>query len=377
VGGIPAESRKIMKILFAIKTMEDGKGGAERVLADITSGLADRGHDISVLTFDREEGVSFYPLNKKIRCLNLGIGNTYERSTLVETCARIISIRRAVKAESPDVVVPFMHSMFVPVSFALAGTGIPVVASEHIVPEYYKTRRFEFLLFLASSLFVQRITVLSTKVKAMYPRMLRKKMIVIENPVHEALIQPSQGRASSGRKVILNVGRLNPQKDQETLIKAFAKLATVYPEWDLRIIGEGELRAELEQLVGNLNLKNRIFLPGTTQNIAAEYQNADIFALPSRYESFGLATAEAMTHGLPVIGFADCPGTNELIVDNENGFLVDGENRIDAFTAALEKMITSPDLRIKLGEQGRQIVKKYQPEAIIEKWENLVAASIK
>ena len=144
-----------MKILFAIKTMEDGKGGAERVLADITSGLADKGHDISVLTFDRRDGTSFYPLNKKVRRINLGIGNTYQRSTFTETCARMISVRKTIKTESPDVVVSFMHSMFVPVSFALAGTGIPVIASEHIVPEYYKIRRFEFLLFLISSFFAR------------------------------------------------------------------------------------------------------------------------------------------------------------------------------------------------------------------------------
>ena len=163
-----------MKIMFAIKTMEDGKGGAERVLADITAGLADKGHDVSVLTFDRREGASFYPLNEKIRCLNLGIGNTYQKSTLTETYARMISVRKAIKAESPDMVVSFMHSMFVPVSFALVGTGIPVIASEHIVPEYYKTRRFEFLLFAISSFFVRKITVLSEKVKTSYPAVLQK-----------------------------------------------------------------------------------------------------------------------------------------------------------------------------------------------------------
>ena len=361
-----------MKIMFAIKTMEDGKGGAERVLADITAGLADKGHDVSVLTFDRREGASFYPLNEKIRCLNLGIGNTYQKSTLTETYARMISVRKTIKAESPDMVVSFMHSMFVPVSFALVGTGIPVIASEHIVPEYYKTRRFEFLLFAISSFFVRKITVLSEKVKTSYPAFLQKKMVVMENPVHSACVGPDKPEDDTGRRIILNVGCLNSQKDQEILIKAFTELANTYAEWDVRIVGEGELRPKLEALIKKLNLQDRIALPGTRQDIAAEYRKAHIFALPSRYESFGLATAEAMTYRLPAIGFADCPGTNELIINDENGLLVEGESRVEVFAAALKKMMTSPELRLRLGEQGQQFVKKFQPEIIIEKWENLV-----
>ena len=356
--------------------MDDAKGGAERVLADITSGLADKGHDISLLTFDRPGGTSFYPLHAKIRRICLGIGNTHQKSTVTQMCARMKALRNTVKAEHPDVIVALMHSMFVPMSLALAGTGIPVIASEHIVPEHYKTRRFEFLLLLVSSFFLKYMAVLSENIKTSYPRFLHKKMVAIANPVHEVDTLADPAGEKDARNIILNVGRLDLQKDQKTLIKAFAKLAPDYPDWDVRIMGDGVLRNDLERLVNECGLEDRIFLAGSTPYIALEYQKAHIFALPSAYESFGLATAEAMAHGLPAIGFASCPGTNELIVDGENGLLVEGDDRIQAFSVALEKMMASPDLRLMLGKKAQQSVKPFHPESIVEKWNDLVKSLV-
>ncbi len=365
-----------MKILFAIKAMNDMKGGAERVLADVTSALSDNGNDISILTFDRPGGSSFYPLNKKVKRICLGIGDTHHKSTWAETHIRMRALRSTVKKEKPDIIVAFMHSMFVPMAFAMIGTGIPVIASEHIVPEYYKTRRLEFILLLFSSLFVRRITVLSEPVKASYPRFLHKKMVTISNPVLKPKLMADPEGKDTARKIILNVGRLDPQKDQEILIKAFAKLAPDYPDWDVRIMGDGELRDKLENTIKEYGLENRIFLPGTTPNISEEYQKAHIFAMPSIYESFGLATAEALAHSLPAIGFADCPGTNELIINNNNGLLIEGKNKEISLARALKKLMDSPKLRAQMGQNARNSAKSLRPEIIFQKWENLIKDEI-
>jgi len=361
-----------MRILFAIKALDNIKGGAERVLVDIASWLTELGNDVTVLTFDPPGGESFYPLSGKVKRLCLGIGDTQHRATISETIARIGALRRAVKEQNPDIVVPFMHSMFIPMAFALIGTGMPIVASEHIVPDHYKKRRLEFALLLASSFFVDRITVLSEKIKGTYPRFLHKKMVAIANPVREArALSNPEGKADL-RKIILSVGRLTPQKDQETLIKAFEKLAAAFPDWDLRIVGEGELRDGLEKLVRKAGLQNQVFLPGATAQIGTEYERAHIFALPSRYESFGLATAEAMAHGLPCLGFSDCAGTNELIVDEETGLLADGGDRVTSFAEALSRLMDSADLRVVLGRKSRLSVQRFQPNIIIGQWNDLL-----
>jgi hypothetical protein len=104
----------------------------------------------------------------------------------------------------------------------------------------------------------------------------------------------SKPMATKKRRWLLNVGRLYPQKDQAVLLQAFAKIAPEYPDWDLKIVGEGPLRSMLESLVRHLNLEARVFMPGIISDLSEIYQGADLFVTSSRYESFGLATAEAM-----------------------------------------------------------------------------------
>jgi glycosyltransferase involved in cell wall biosynthesis len=360
-----------MKILFAIKTIDDIAGGAERVLADISAGLLEKGHDIALLSFDKPGGKPFYSLHKNMRRISLGIGRTREPSGLLETMRRMGPIRRAILNEKPDVVIAFMHSMFIPVAFAMIGTGIPVIASEHIVPDHYKNRRLEFFLLILSGLIVKRITVMSNRIRNMYPRILRKRMVILPNPVHLAAIVPDAEK-NSAQKIILNVGRLTYQKDQQTLIAAFAQLAPKFPDWTMRIVGKGELEGDLRKQILDLGMETRIVLPGITQAIEAEYTVAGIFALPSRYESFGLVTVEAMSHGLPVIGFADCPGTNELIDHGKNGLLVDGLDRVKALASGLEILMDDRALRTRLGREGIKTASQFAPEKIIAKWEDLI-----
>jgi glycosyltransferase involved in cell wall biosynthesis len=361
-----------MKILFAIKGLQQATGGAERVIAEISSALAEKGHDVSLLSFDKPGSPSFYPLNTKVRRLCLGLGNPLQKATFQETCLRIPALRRVVKEEQPDIVVPFMHSMFILMAFVLIGMGIPIIASEHTVPQYYKTRRLEFLLLLISTFLIKRITVLSENVKMQYPKFIQGCMVVMPNPVYEQTTSVDPTGKDQNRKIILNVGRLDPLKDQKTLIEAFAKLSPHYPDWDVRILGDGPLREDLENLIQQHNLQDRVFLPGTTPEIAKEYQQAQIFVLPSLYESFGLATAEAMSFGLPTLGFANCTGTNELILNGENGILVEGPDRVPAFADALENLMTSPELRKKYGARAKEAVAPFHPDKIVSKWESVL-----
>lgn len=365
----------IMKFLFAIKKLADASGGAERVLCTIASELAARGHDVTIMTFDQPGRSPFYPLDSRVKRVDLGIGNTTNSARSFETFTRILAARRVVLSSRPDVAIGFMHSMFVPLSFALAGTGIPVIGSEHIVPEHYRGRRLEFLLVMVSSFFMTKITILSERIRDQYPFFLRRKMVVLPNPVAAAMEIADSG-ADRSNSVLLNVGRLDAQKDQATLIKAFAKLSPQYPTWKLRIVGEGILRGELLALISTVGMTEKIALAGVTPNIANEFANADIFVLPSLYESFGLATAEAMSHGLPVIGFSDCSGTNELIVSGETGLLVDpGSDRIESLAKGLQNLMSHPAICRRLGEAARRSIDwRFSPTYVSGLWEKMLVS---
>lgn len=362
-----------MKILFAIKRMEGAAGGAERVLALISSRLAARGHDVAVLSFDPPGTESFYPLAPGIRRIFLPLGDPSRPSRMRDVARRIPALRRAVRAESPDLVIGFMHSMFVPMALALFGTGVPLIASEHIVPDHYRTRRAEFILLVLAAFIARRMTVISESVRALYPAFLRGRIVAIPNPVEATDFSVSNREAS---RVFLSVGRLDPQKDQKILIDAFAVLAARYPDWTLRLVGEGPLRPDLEAQIAAAGLLGRIQLPGIVRDIAGEYARAAIFVLPSLYESFGLTSAEAMASGLPVIGFADCPGTNELVVDGETGILVRVRTP-EALAQAMESLTQDSALCRRYGQAGAQRLSAFDPERITTIWETLAARTVK
>jgi glycosyltransferase involved in cell wall biosynthesis len=176
---------------------------------------------------------------------------------------------------------------------------------------------------------------------------------------------------------VLNVGRLAEQKDQRTLIKAFAELASDHPDWTLRIVGQGPLRSELEKMIAALGLGRRVELAGIIEDMESEYASAQLFAMPSRYESFGLATAEALSAGIPSIGFADCPGTNELIEHDVNGLLVGGPDRVAALAAGLNALMSSAQLRQRMGEAGPASVRSFAINAIGARWEALLKEVIR
>lgn len=363
-----------MRLLFSIKAMNNPGGGAERVLADVANGLVTRGHQVAVLSFDSPGGESFYALDPLIERIELGVGSITGSATIMSTLRRIVALRTSVCAYLPDVVIGFMHSMFIPLGLALVGTSTPMIASEHIVPAHYRSRPIEALMLHLTPFLAKCITCVSEQVLRSYPLTLRRKMVAVANPVNVN----THGRADASgsmksRKVLLSVGRLESQKDHEILIEAFAEIADQLPDWDLRIVGDGELRQKLTSMIAKFGLKERAYLPGVTKDIMEEYLSAQLFVQSSRYESFGLTTAEALAHRLPAVGFDDCPGINQLILPGVNGDLADGKGmRSASLSITLKALMENDDLRVRLSEQSGGIPHECRLERVLDHWEKII-----
>jgi glycosyltransferase involved in cell wall biosynthesis len=363
-----------MKFTFAIKNLSNSVGGAERVLNIICNFLVSRNHQVTVITFDSADAPTFYKFDSRVRLLRLGIGNSERPAKPIELLFRMRALRKVILREGPHLAIGFMHSTFIPLAFALVNTDIPVLGSEHVVPEHYKSRRIQFILFLLAAPLMRKISVVSESIKRSYPESISKRMVVLPNPV---LVSSSATSSRHSRKknfTLLSVGRLDFEKNHEILIKSFARIAHEYVAWNLRIVGEGPLRLHLQNLVDLFGLQSRVVFVGVTTNIESEYKDADIFVIPSRYEAFGLVTAEAMLHGLPAVGFADCSGTNELIQNGLTGILVDAKNdRTGALSLALTRLICDVTLREKFGQAGKKLGReKFSVSSVCEKWENLL-----
>jgi GalNAc-alpha-(1->4)-GalNAc-alpha-(1->3)-diNAcBac-PP-undecaprenol alpha-1,4-N-acetyl-D-galactosaminyltransferase len=374
--GTETAQLKSVHIAFSIKRIGDVGGGAEKVLAEVANGLRSRGYRITVICGDRTGTVPYYHLHPDIKIQYLD-SNTAQGLAKVSGFLRGIgALWAAHKSCRPDVAVSFMHSSYIAAGIALVGTRIPLIASEHIGPEHYRQRPLQNILLQITPLLAKQITVVSEQIRLAFNPWLRRKMCVVHNPVNlEPRPRSANHLAVQNRaKVLLSVGRLTPQKNQNCLIAAFALIADRFPDWTLRIAGEGPLRMELESQVKDLRLTSRVILPGNIADIGSEYAQADLFVLPSSYESFGLATAEAIMHGLPAVGFADCPGTNTLIRPGENGVLVHGPDKVQSLAEALAGLMGDPEaLRNLQNAPTAWLQEVYAPDAVLDAWERLIA----
>lgn len=152
--------------------------------------------------------------------------------------------------------------------------------------------------------------------------------------------------------LVLSVGTLRAAKDQDLLLRAFARLPAELGA-TLCVLGEGPLRDPLERRVAELGLAERVVLPGFRADPSPWYQRADVFALSSRYEGFGNVLVEALEHGLPIVS-TDCEvGPREVLRAGRFGTLVpvgDAAALADGIAAALHEPRDPEPLRARARE---------------------------
>lgn len=356
-----------MKLLFWIPAIGGRGGGAERVLSIVASGLAQRGHDVVVASADRPGTPSFYAFDAAVRraCVGEKAGASWHPAALARLRGELVRNR-------PHVAIGFMFAGYATLAAAAAGTGVPVVASEHTAFDHYRRRGAQSRLLPAMPRRFSAFTIPSERVRLGYPPIVSDCMTVIPNPLPKVSSDRLDLPAKTERRRLLAVGNLREEKGHAVLIEAFSRIASDYPDWGLRIIGDGPLKSALEFAIESKGLTGRAEIAEVVSNIAAEYAAADLFVMPSFYESFGLATAEALAAGLPAVGFADCPGTDEIIRDGVNGLLVEGPDRPEALAAGLSRLMGGPPLLAELSSRAPQTVADYEAEGIVMRWEELL-----
>jgi GalNAc-alpha-(1->4)-GalNAc-alpha-(1->3)-diNAcBac-PP-undecaprenol alpha-1,4-N-acetyl-D-galactosaminyltransferase len=198
------------------------------------------------------------------------------------------------------------------------------------------------------------------------------KLSVIYNflPASRASEPETFGFLSDDVRYIVGMGRLEPEKGFDRLIRAFHRVEKDCPGWKLIIVGEGSLRAELTQLIASLGLTGRIELPGRVNSPCTLFRRCDLFCLSSESEGFGLVLVEAMSAGLAVISF-DCDfGPREIITPGVSGILVPAGN-IPALSRAIASLVKNDERRARLAQQGLESVGRFAPDEILNRWEAL------
>jgi glycosyltransferase involved in cell wall biosynthesis len=152
--------------------------------------------------------------------------------------------------------------------------------------------------------------------------------------------------------IIGSIGRLSQQKAQYYLIEALALLKRDYPKIKLLLVGEGQLRPQLEKQIDALGLPPHVRLLGQRDDVADLLQIFDIYAMSSRWEGVGRALTEAMHCARPIVATA-VNGVTELIVDGETGLCV-APNDPAALAAAINRLGRDPCLAERLAAQAQR-----------------------
>ena len=357
-------------------------GGVERVLTLKANYFADYyDYDITIILTEGKDKPFFYPLSPKIKVINLDInfeelwGYSFIKKIFVYLKKQRL-YRKLVETElmrlRPDVTISLLRRE---INF-LTGIkdGSKKIGELHVNRANY--RNFEsgdsnffktiFAKFWMRNLVsklkkLDSFVVLTHEDKQSWPEL--SNISVIPDPLS---FVPTCVSTLTEKRVIA-VGRYVYQKGFDLLLQAWSEIEKQYPDWQLAIYGDGN-RTPYEMLVRQLGIEaSRCHLNGPTTDIQQEYANSSLFVFSSRFEGFGMVLIEAMACGLPVVSFA-CPcGPKDIILDGENGLLIENGN-VDALADGLSRLMSDDQLRNSMSQVGLDSVQRFNISKITERW---------
>lgn len=374
-------SHRGLRILLVTPWAEGVTGGVQTTTRMLAGYLTAAGHEVEVLApaggpsdtrTERPTRLSYRPMRapfdpaRPVRSV-LGYLGTAP--------AEIVRLRGFIRARAFDVVnVHYPIGLFTNLALATIG-GPPLVVSVHgrdLIPEPDPAaidRGVRTILRLASAL-VSPSASFASMIEARYPS-CRGKVAIVSHGIAEPAPAPA---APWPRPYVLCVAGLKPLKNLDRLITAFARVASRHAAVDLILAGSGPLQDELTRQVRDLGLETRVrFLGSIPPEETGIWQSwASVVAAPSPKETFGLAAAEAMIRGRPVL-VAREGALGELVDDGITG-LAASADQPDEMAAQIERLLGDGDLARRIGEAGRAAIKaRCAPASMVAGYEAVFA----
>ena len=346
-------------------------GGAERVMVSLANGLSAKGLDVD-LVLAREAGVYLADVSCDVRIINLDVRRTLET---------MWPLSRYLRNERPATLISAMNYVNIIASWARRLSGVPcrLVLTEHAnlshlladsrpslawcLPRLMRGAyaKADAIVAVSDGVAQDLAAILRCNPRHIHTRHNPIETVSIAKKSEEALDHP--WFAPGQPPVFIAAGRLSPEKDYPTLLRAFAKLRQVQRA-RLVILGEGNERAALQTLIDDLGCGPDILLAGFQANPYKWMSRAAVFVLCSRWEGFGNVLVEAMACGTPVVSTACPSGPEEILAGGRWGRLVDVGNA-DNLAAAIEQTLlddSPPDVRRRANDFSvERVVDAYLP----------------
>jgi GalNAc-alpha-(1->4)-GalNAc-alpha-(1->3)-diNAcBac-PP-undecaprenol alpha-1,4-N-acetyl-D-galactosaminyltransferase len=356
---------------ITIITPSLGAGGIERVVSDLSNYLIKTGgFKVNIICFGSKE--IFYHLDSAIKIYIL----PKSRIRALTFVRKLLKLRSIIKTLQPNASISFgsMYNSF----FLLSCIGLPgrKFVSDRSNPwrnsrlvfhrggEEYQDGFHHYVLKKILYRHAHKIlaqTLLSVDIEQR--NFGKKKVLYFPNP-----IKPASINFESKKKIILNVGRFVPSKQQKKLLKIFSQIKPkVRENWRLVFVGGGEdYFTQSKELAQNLGIKGEVDFIGYSKNVEDWYHRASIFAFTSSSEGFPNALGEAMAHGCACISYDCVAGPADLINNGINGVLVPVGDEI-RYRHELVEFLTNSQLRESYQRQAQLVSETFKFEKIVQK----------
>jgi glycosyltransferase involved in cell wall biosynthesis len=355
-----------MRIVELVNNLEIG--GAERLVVDLASALKSRGHQVGVacLRTGGPLGEILKQADIDVCVLNKSAGPS------MRVLSRLAAYLRRSRADVLHTHNPLVHHYGVVAGWL---ARVPVIANTIHGPGNVSARRgFKELLYGAVCQFSDQIVAVCPTAHQAFVQtgaIPRRKLIVVNNGIRlDAFLEVRQ-RVSDGSFAFGIVGRLVPVKDHRSLLEAFSAVLRTRPACRLEILGDGPLRADLEQQVSALGISANVVFHGYSTDVPAFMGRIDVSILCSLSEGLPLTVLESMAAGLPIVG-TDVGETKALVEGARCGWLCPPGQPGELCKAMLRAAAATAEERHAMGARSREFaVKNYSLARMVDDYEGL------
>jgi len=351
-----------MQIVFLVHNIHLG-GGGERVTINLANTFKETGADIKIVSLSPASLKNIYATNKGIEIDYLGIDFS-KGSNLINKIKSIFKVYAYFNTYKSEIIILGIGNYpSLLLSFLPKWKNIKTIGCQHLAYDGIKN-----LWAVLRKLLFRRLNFIVCLTKSDLPKYkkINENSIVIPNSIGYF----SEQTASLTNKQILFIGRMVPEKGYDILLKVVKKVSKIHDDWTFRIIGEGPLRNNILHKIDLSGLKSKISWISSSDIIMEEFINSSIYLMTSRTEGLPMVLLEAQSCGLPIVSFDCRTGPSDIVVDNENGFLIDCFD-VEKMVQKISLLCVDYNLRLRFGMDAIENVKKFSPEIINSKWNKL------
>lgn len=356
-----------IKVLMVVPTLVTG--GGQKLVLDIASNIDKSKFEVCILSLYPRQGYLFEKISDE-----LGIETIYLDKRKGFGIKIIVSIYQFLKKFKPDVIHTHLYVVpYILVPTVLCGIKKRVhtihtlawreVSGVRRIIMGLAYKKFGFVPVAISDYnkasVIEEYKLNSSEVTCIYNGVDTKKFCEINSTIN-----------NTRKKIrLISVGRFEEVKNHKIMIEAISLTLSSHNNIELVLVGDGELRGEIENQIEEKELNDYVLLHGVTSNVSEELNKADIYVMSSDAEGLPLSVLEAMACGLPIITTA-AGGVVDIVKNGENG-LVTPIGNAEALSQAISTMIENNILRKSMGENSRKKSIEFDIRSCVEKYQHV------